>query len=77
MLYVDRDFWRVTYDIQLCDAEKNSIQKPILEPSGQEKGHQKAKFSVSESGVYYLQVVSDDSSPSCWANEIRYRFVSE
>ncbi len=77
LLYVERDFWRVTYDIQLCDAEKNPIQKPILEPSGQEKGHQKAKFTISEPGSYYLQVVSGDPKPSCWANEVRYRFMPE
>lgn len=72
-IYVDRDFWRVTYDIQLCDADKKPIKTATLEPPGKEQGHQKAKLSIPASGVYYLQV-SYDAPPSAYANEIRYTF---
>jgi len=75
-IYVDRDFWRVTYDVRLCDDEKTPIEEAVLEPAGQKKGHQKAKLSVPGAGVYYLQVSSEELSPSVWANEVRYKFVS-
>ncbi len=74
-IYVDRDFWRVTYDIQLCSADKQVIQKADLEPPGKEKGHQKAKLLVPASGIYYLQV-SYDAPVSSYANEIRYTFTN-
>lgn len=73
-IYVDRDFWRVTYVVQLCDANKRVIQKSTLEPPGTKSGHQKAKLTVPAAGEYYLQI-SYNSPPSSYPNEVRYNFV--
>lgn len=75
MISVERDFWKVTYDIRLCDADKKPLKKAELNPKNLKKGRQKAQVVVPKAGTYYLQVSTEDSKPSCWAKEIRYQMV--
>lgn len=72
VLSVERDFWKVTYDVWLCNAKKEPISQAVLNPLHPKKVRQKAQVNVSEAGTYYLQVSPSNKEPSSWACEIRY-----
>lgn len=72
---VERDFWKVTYDIWLCDANKEPLISAVLTSEKPKKEHQKAQITVPKAGIYYLQISTENPKPSCWAYEVRYQMT--
>lgn len=70
---VERDFWKFTYKIRLCNADKEPVAEAVLIPAEPGKQRQKAQITVPDAGTYYLQVSTDNPDPSCWAYELRYQ----